>query len=418
MSAASVLLAPACLSKPERPSGAGHGADGGGPGSDSGYDPDSGFLLRRQVAVGDLDGDGIEDAVLWGNAGAGPAEQGQRPIIRVYFGGEAGLAAEPDIDMRFEQDRPWYEVLDVAIERSESLGFLTAEDLDERDSPPPHVRRVRAGLIPVAGKLIGAPVFRSQDDLPVSGYVDDPAPAFIWNRQGTVGDESRLVFGFADFQALYMPAPGSEDLLEPAPSTVFLWDEGTPVMQEGFTVDDGPVEDLVVVTRAGVGRTVGDAAATQAILQTAFGASCDRIARGRAEFGTFYGLASCQGDAGASLIVSVNPSEPPAIYPVDFTTNSMPTDLDIFDIGGVPQAPDVLTIEEDTLVVYGDLFIGPPVGFDWGDSMAIEGYDLLAVGHFHSPDTHQIYLFSATDPETSPRCLTVDADTQRLVDCS
>ena len=409
----------ACLGKPERPSGSNPGEDGGGPGgADAGYIPNSGFLLRRQVAVGNLDGDSYDDAVFWGNAGAGVDEQGQRPVIRIYWGDFNGLTAEPDIDMRFDADRPWYEVLDVQVELADSLVFLTAEDLAERDSPPPHVRRIRSGFITAAGKYLEEPVFRSQDDLVVSGYVDQPAPAFIESREKTYGEETRLVFGFSDFEGLWMPTLGDEERLEPAESTAFLWDEDAPVIQEAFTVDDGAdTEDMVVVTRAGVGRTAGDASAGQSIVQRPLDADCTRVVRARAEYGTFYGVATCEGAPGATLVTALNAGMAPEFYPVELSGASSPTDIDIIDVSGDPLSPEIIALEEGALVVYGDLSIGPPVSFAWDVSTAVDGFDLLAIGRFYgNPGARQIYLFSSTDPARTPKCFEVN-QIFRLLEC-
>ncbi len=414
--AASGLLVAGCLSLPDRPEGNGPDGDGG-PGADAGYARDSGFLLRRHAAVGDLDGDGPDDLALWGNLGDDASQQGQRPAIRLYFGGPTGFEQAPDIDMRFDTDRPWYEVLDVAIEPDESIVFLTAEDLSPRTSEPPHVRRVRAGHIPVLGRAIGEPVFRSQDDLVVSGYVDAPAPEFVLWRKKAIAETTRLVFGFVDMDAIRLPEVGSSNQLTEAPSTFFFWDEPNPVLQDAFAVDnDTDGDDMIVVTREDVGRTLGDAGAGQDIAQTPLGRDCERVARGNLEYGTFFGVATCAGTPDLDLFVLPPASiAPPAVYSFSLESGHAATDLDILDIAGDPMQPELVAIEAGQLVIYGDLNFDP-IRTAWTDSRPIGDYDLVVGGHFREMSEHHIYLFSTTDPTMLPLCLEVD-ETLQLVPC-
>jgi len=414
--AASALVVAGCLSLPDRPHGNGPDGDGG-LGVDAGYPRDSGFLLRRQAAVGDLDGDGPDDLALWGNLGDDASQQGQRPAIRLYFGGLTGFEQAPDIDLRFDADRPWYEVLDVAIEPAQSIVFLTAEDLAPRTSEPPHVRRVRAGHIPVLARAIGEPVFRSQDDLVVSGYADAPAPEFVVWRKKAIAETTRLVFGFVDMDSIRLPEIGSSNQLTEAPGAFFFWDEENPVLQDAFAIDnDTDGDDMIVITRENVGRTLGDAGAGQDIAQTPLGDDCQRVARGNVEYGTFFGVATCAGTPDVALVVSPQASfAPPAVHSFSLESGQAPTDLDILDIAGDPMQPELVTIEAGQLVVYGDLTFDPTTTA-WTDSLPIGDYDLVVGGHFRDSSQHHIYLFSTSDPTMLPLCLQID-ETFQLVPC-
>ncbi len=412
-----VLTLAGCLSEPAPPHGEG-----------AQIAPNS--ILRQDLAVGDLDGDGFDDIVTWGNEG-GP---GIAPTVFVYWGGESLENPDVRLDQTVDDQTvgvppvAWYEVLGGSISISSdgsdrSITTLTGQDA----APEPPDQRVATRYVymhsfPATHHAIGAGSTSGGRDLGIGGYADAPGPVFAVAhdpimtpplKELVAGND--IVFTYA--APLTPDSPGSQegawgalpdtdpaDAADGNTQNVFVLppsgpDSGEPLLlvtdRHAYTVSgDGPVFPL---------DTPG------ASLSPNTSSGTHRVVRAASVGDHFYAAGTNELSAGDLVFVDVPLGGQPAAYFGQDASGQTPTDLTIGDVDG-NASPDLVTLEGEGLSVYEDL------GFDNGDPdnttftlissrTELAGYGIIAIGNFQGDARREIYVFSNTDPGANPpRC--------------
>lgn len=411
------LAAAGCLSKPDRPSGVDARID-----VDARPDAPLGpkFVYRRDAEVGDMDGDGFDDLVRWGDK-----SDGMDPRIWVFRGSPTGLSVTPDyeLDTHLSPTAAWYEVLDVSVDDFDSdfqhpeLVALVAED----DLPPngndPVGRQLHVDVWNPVGNGTTAPIGRSgtiQHDQ-LGGLARAPTPAFVLERTGTSGPQ--IVFGGLDVAAQLVDVVAPN--YGPPEQVDFQDDSGSslPFVQDAFDSPGVPDENIVAADQGFAWASDGDPSGTFPTytgLSTVFDEGQRRRAV-RAATGSNPLLFAASGEGSPFLqIVQDNPGAGPDVFALTLLTEE-PTDFAIGNVGGTGQT-DVVVLDNDTLVAYTDLGLGggtaTPTNTILGPADFV-GYNLLAIGNFSDADSgNEIYVLGNDVPA---RCIVLR--TGVLADC-
>lgn len=414
MAAVRILIAivlAGCLSEPSRPHGIGPPIE---PGS----------VLRRELVVGDVDGDGYDDIVTFGNEGA----PGTNPTVFVYFGGET--LENPDVRLDLWIDDPsapfageWFEVLAVSLytapDGSErGLGVLTAQDAGD-GTRLVYLSYVQAKHRGFAARVRNGPRFSG-----IGGFADRPAPIFVAVRdplhvpplrEYAGGDDGPFVCG----GPLEPTTPCSQD---------GLWDvsqyEGVRhYMQHVFVLPPAPgaqSEDLLLLTTARAYRIGSDGpmyAPTGSGALLPGNVDANRIARGGRVGDHFYAIADDSLAIGTLPLVDVPPGGDPIAYSLTSNSGLRPTEIAIGDADGNATV-DVVTLEGQAIAIYRDLALDP-TGSQYtliAPRISLDNYDLLAIGNFHGDARREIYAFDSSDPTQPPRCFRLTGATLAACD--
>jgi hypothetical protein len=412
------LAAAGCLSKPDRPSGIDAQIE---------YDarPDAPlgpkFVYRRDAEVGDMDGDGFDDLIRWGDI-----SDGMDPRIWVFRGSATGLSVTPDYEMdtHLSPNAAWYEVLDVSVDDYDTdfahpeLVALVAED----DLPPngndPVGRQLHVDVWNPVGNGTTAPIGRSgtiQHDA-LGGLARAPTPAFVLERDSAVTG-AQIVFGGLDVAAqlvdLSSPVFGTPEQVD------FQDDTGTslPFVQDAFDSPGVPDENILAADQGVAWASDGDpsgAFPTYTGLSTVFDEGQRRRAVRAATDSDPLTIAASGEGSPFLQIVQANAGASPSVFALTLLTEE-PTDFAIGNVGGTGEI-DVVALDGDRLVAYTDLGLGggtaTPTNTILGPSDFV-GYNLIAIGNFSDADSgNEIYVLGDDVPA---RCIVLR--TGVLADC-
>jgi hypothetical protein len=400
MKLALALFVAGCFSEPSRPHG-------------DGPPIVAGSVVRHKMVVGDLNNDGYDDLVLFGNDGAPSVN----PTLFVFFGGES--LENPDLR------------ISVAIDNKDVV-FTSFEVLDASIS------------ISADGKTRGIVALVAERD---GGTAEGNYPVFVPFDGRTagdliVGDPTGLAisssapenFGyFALFRDTQAALPAHEMLFG---SNAVMFHTGAPLSPDvsdqlvAFNITDlarsifvlpptGAFEDLLFIGEQSAARTVGDLDPSLGSDQFAgkyamskpvdIGDDNDREGRGRlAKDGHFYAITTRSGPFDLPVL-DVPPTGDMVMY--HLTPTSQVDDVAIADLGGA-SALDVVALQSGTLGVYEDLELANDAAtpaHTIGDRDPLVGYDMLAVGNFHGDGQLEIYAASDVQPELRLECFHLDA---------
>jgi len=390
------LLATGCFSEPDRPHG-------------DGPPIVTGSVVRHKMVVGDLNNDGYDDLVMFGNDGAPSVN----PTLFVFFGGES--LENPDLR------------ISVAIANKDMV-VTSFEVLDASIS------------ISADGKTRGIVAMVAERD--AGGTAEGNYPVFVPFDGRTAGD---LIVGDATGVAISSPAPinlgyfaifRDTQAALPAHEMLFgdnavMYHTGAPLSPDvsdqlvGFNISDfatsvlvlpptGAFEDLLYIGESSVARTVGDLdpslgdttfAGKYAMSKPVdYGDDKGREGRGRlAKDGHFYAITTRSGPYDLPVL-DVPPTGDIVMY--HLTPTSQVDDVAIADVGGAA-ALDAVALQSGTLGVYEDLELATDTATPAdtiGDRDPLVGYDMLAVGNFHGDGQLEIYVASDVMPELRLAC--------------
>lgn len=409
-----VAAAPGCLSKPDRPSGIDARIDFDGA-------PDAprfpAFTYRRDAEVGDIDNDGFEDLVRWGNI----TDDGQQPRVWVFRGGAAGLATMPgyEIDPRLSMTAAWYEVLDVSVDDYDpnfahpELIVLVAEDRQVPNGNDPVGRDLHVDVWNPVSKP-AAPIGRSgtiQHDA-LGGLARASTPAFVLERSGSTAPE--IVFGGLDVGARLTDLTTTDfGLPEPIDFIDDTSGSSVDLVQDAFDTPGIPDENMLAADQGLAWSSDGEGP-TYFGLSTPFVEGQRRRAV-RSANGSNPLVIAASGEGSLLLqIVRDNPGTGPDVFALSLLTEE-PTDFAIGNVGGTGEI-DVVTLDNDRLVAYADITLAGPIvtakSTVIGPSDFI-GYNLVVIGNF-SDVTNGTEIYVLGD-NVAPRCLTLAGD--QLTDC-
>jgi hypothetical protein len=387
-----------CLSEPSRPHGIGPPV---APGS----------VLRRELVAGDVDGDGYDDIVVWGNESA----PGTNPTVFVYFGGET--LENPDVRLDLTTDDPdapfraaRFEVLAVSLYTASDgsergLGVLSAQDSDTG------TRSLYLSYYQAEHRGFAARVRNGVRLGAIGGFADRPAPVFVSVRdpvnvpplrEYAAGDDTPFVCGG--------PLEPSDPCSQAGYWNIEQYEGVQHYMQHVFVLPPeagAQSESLLLVTRARAYRIGSDGPIYE---PTSAGAMFsdgpqDRNVRGGRVGDHFYAITDAANASGTLSIVDVPAGGEPIAYALSSKSGLQPTEIAIGDVDGNATV-DVVTLEGQALALYRDValdpsnsqytLISPRTSFD--------NYDLLAIGNFHGDARREIYALDSGDPTQPPRC--------------
>jgi len=396
-----VLCVVGCLSEPARPHG-------------DGPPIVAGSVVRHKMVVGDLDNDGYDDLVMFGNDVAPTVN----PTLFVFFGGES--LENPDLR------------ISVAIDNKDVM-FTSFEVLDASIS------------ISADGKTRG--IVAQVAELDAGGTAEGNYPVFVPFDGRAPGE---LIVGHPTGLAISSAAPDNlgyfaiiRDTQAALPAHEMLFGDnavmfhtGAPLSPEvsnqlvGFNISDltssilvlpptGAFEDLLFIGGSSAARTVGDLDPSLGGGQFAgkyamskridYGDDKAREGRGRvAKDGHFYAITTRSGPYDLPVL-DVPPTGDIVMY--HLTPTSQVDDVAIADVGG-DSALDVVALQSGTLGVYEDLELSADTAtpaHTIGDRDPLVGYDMLAVGNFHGDGQLEIYVSSDVMPELRLSCFHLDA---------
>jgi hypothetical protein len=406
------LALAACLSKPDRPTGIDGRIDGDGPMQPDAATP---FVVRRDIEVGDINGDGHDDLLRWGNV-----VEGRQPRVWVYYGSATGLSPTPNltVDPSFDGTLAWYEVLDVSVDEVDpdvanfEVMVLVAEDRMMPDGDTPQQRALHVDIWSPFTNGTTSPLGRSQTIMneQIGGLARAPTPAFV-TRRHTASGPPEIVFG--GLAVTYRLPDLSSSNLGP-PEVVRCLDEGStqlPNIQDLFPAANGSEDNLIAIDHGiawiSDGEAIGspppayngfDVPLTDSVRRAvrrrrspADGSQLPGLVVAGGENSPFVQIVEDQGGGfPAAFALSVNPADP--------------VDQVIGNVGGTGQI-DVVTLDDNQLRIYKDLTLNG--GTATPDMIVagpndLVGYNLLAIGNFSDASSgDEIYVLG---PAVPPRC--------------
>jgi hypothetical protein len=400
-----------CLSEPQRPHGIGAPIA-------------ANSILRHQVVVGDLDNDGYDDLIVWGNE----VEIGANPTVFIYWGGET--FENPDVRLDVTVNDPDGQYYPYAVFELTSVSLFVSADGTERGlavvsceqrqpehpNPTQVQRDVYLSYYRANGRTI-APRERSRavgyGDL--GGYVDASSPAFVLVRDPTVTPPLREYATGAD-NLWTFTGPLEPNELSSDGYWNILGNETTHFMQGVTALPPKPglaSEDLLLVTEEFAYRITSDGPAYTSDGHPAqLPGRSDRSVRfGRVGDRT-YAVMDTGFDFGQTVPIVETPIDgEPVVYEMTDKSAHKPTDLVIGDVDGNASV-DVVTLEGQVLAVYRDLALSDDSTYTLVSSRESQGsYDLLALGNFHGDDRREVYELDSADPTQIPKCYRVDGTT-------
>jgi hypothetical protein len=405
-----LALATGCLAEPERPHGLGPPIA-------------AGSVIRHHVAVGDLNGDGYDDLVTYGNEGA----PGTNPTAFVYFGGE--ILQNPDLRASLalvsaDPGAPptvWYEALDGSIYASadgadHGIVIASGQDAVLPGQPNAPARAVFFHYLPIVGRAFGEAQRSSGElDFGDGGYAPDESGFDMFERDTRSSLPAReIMYGRNVIKTMAAPI----DIASRDEASGWSLDAGEVISSLMVLPPQNQSEDLLVVTDRAALRTTNDGIpefTTGPHVGLSDGTGSARIARGRAQGDHFYAVANSNLDPDL-ILLDVAGAADPVVYRL---VGVGPTeDVAIADVGG-DSALDVVVLDSSTLGVYRDVALadGHAVAAAmFGSRDALPGYDAIAVGNFHGDDRLEIYVINTADaaqpiycyrlasPDTLERC--------------
>jgi hypothetical protein len=399
-----VVLAAGCFSEPDRPHGVG-------------LPIVAGSIVRHKAVVGDLNNDGYDDLVLFGNDVA----LDTHPTLFVYFGGESLENPDLRIDVSVTPDDAaavpqTFDVIDASFVAStdgtRGIAVMTAEEVDTNGAPAGLV--VYPEFVPFDGRTAGPPVHG--DPINYAIETDPPSDsdyvAVMRDTEQALPAHEMLFGG----RGVMFAAPAPLDISHRAQRVDFMSSE----QMQGVLVlppSDGH-EDLLYIGDMNVLRTTGDrdpALGDSDVAEryptgnkVALPESNNmRETRGRAgSDGHFWATTTTPGlNDGDVPIIDVPATGPPVVY--GLTPTAQTDDVSVANVGG-GDAIDLVALESGTLGVYRDLALdasgkATPAA-TIGNPTELQGYDILAVGNFHGTDQLEIYATSDLHPESRLVC--------------
>jgi hypothetical protein len=423
----------ACLSEPGRP---------GGGGDDTGPTPSTTNRLHHHVAVGDINGDGVEDLLLWGHddsAGDG------KPTLFVYYGG-SDLFTTPaqTIDLTIAapiadtDNMPvkWYEPLDAYISDRTPPDVIVATAQDTSLPVPVPFERwhYMTRLTYGSGGLSIAAHTGSPPQRMMGGYVDSDEPVFARVRVNAGaeeilwGDDLSIFTETADFPLNDRAGELAGSNLDP-----YLTSRVLPVEQGMFVLPGtGAQQDLLDVAANYAFRTSGSDGPLNGLTLTDDQPIRDadhHLVRGRldAHTGVTATVATDVGDQ-YFTITTIGSDAPSVSYLLATGTatgsngrSKNATDLAIGNLAGSAGELDVVTIDGGALRAYLGLTFA---GSDASARTTVEtdalgsAYDLLALGAFQPGAGLEIYVIDRTHLNAAKLCFELNATADGLQSCA
>ena len=385
------LLFAGCFSEPARPHGLGAPIA-------------ANTVIRHKALVGDLNNDGYDDLVLFGDEGGPNANA----TLFVYFGGES--LENPDVRIRvFDEEDAGssYDILDASISISADgtsrgiVASLRAQNPNEQIVSPYFIPFT--GRIPgtaTTGHKIGAVL---PSDAPESGGQS----SVFRDTKASLPAHEVILGGNVIY---HEGAPLDPSL--PAQTISFAVPPQEELRELILLPPTGDYEDILFIGTSLACRTTGD---LDANLVYQVGQCADieqdmkRVARGRlAADGHFY-AATTRSVEFPVPILDLPPTGDPIYYAL--TPTSPPSDVAIADVGGGAQI-DLVVMQNSTLGVYQDLALAdgtatPSTTVGLRD--VLDTYDTLAIGNFHGDAKLEVYVLSDTVANSPLRCFHLDA---------
>jgi hypothetical protein len=413
----------ACLSKPGPPASTDAPSD-----VDARVDappiPDEAVFRRYAVTVADVDGDGYDDVIRWGNA-----TEGASPRVWIWLGTDVPGLGAPHItlDPTFDTGKAWYEVLDVAVDDvvdasgGREVIILTAEDGMRPQGTTPQQRQVIATIFP--SPIVGDNVPRVRTapiDGDIGGLATAPEPQYIVGRTMDSGTDVELVFGglYALWHVDALENTGSLGAPVPTDALISPGDDDLTAIQDMFAAPIfgvANVEQLVGIGAAFAWHDDGDAGAGPFTGPGQDLGDGGGGPRGASEYladsGDWFAVASL-GGSNIARVVTANDAAEPEVYRLNLITGD-PTAIAMGDLNDNGLS-DVVVLANSQLRVYRDLALNEaaatatPAMAIAGDS-GLDGYDTLAVGRFDEADGDEIYVLGPTG--TAARCYALSTPT-------
>lgn len=398
-----------CLSEPERPHG-------------DGPPIAAGSILRHRSVVGDLNADGYDDLVLFGNEGA----PGAAPTVFVWFGGETLLNPDVRLDLTVadppgEDPTRWYEALAASIYvspdgKTRGIAIASAQDPQVMQPDGPSNRFIYMQYVPFDGRHAQPrEVDPDRAQTETGGFAPDAPSDFVIVRDTARSFPARqLLFGNADLWSFNVPLEAGAF----SNRSSFTVPDSPFYIQDGLALPwNGASQDLLVTTVSNAYRTTGDpdpdlAVGTGAPL--AGGGNDRRHLDGRPRGDHFFAVDHTDRN-NAITVIDVPPSGPPVTHGFDGARRV--EDLAIGDLGGGDEI-DLAAITSGTVGVFRDIHLmgDATAATDvLGSREVLSGYDLVAVGNFHGSAQLEIYAISSTSPAQPLRCFHLDGD--KLAPC-